>query len=67
MGNPYKAKTRRANPSPTKPTVPVGTIDKLLAWVGDDKDRAQLLLDEERSEDKPRKSLTSRLEEVLNG
>lgn len=66
MGNPYKAKTRRANPSPAKPEVPVGTIEKLLTWVGDDKDRAQLVLDQELAEERPRKSLTSQLEEIID-
>lgn len=66
MGNPYKAKTRRANPAPTTPVVPVGTIEKLLTWVGDDKSRAQLVLDQELAEERPRKSLTSQLEEILN-
>ena len=66
MGNPYKAKTRRANPVPTGPVVPVGTIEKLLTWVGDDKARAQLVLDQELTEDRPRKSLTSQLEEIIN-
>ena len=66
MGNPYKAKTRRANPSAAKPVVPVGTIEKLLTWVGDDKARAQLVLDQELTEDRPRKSLTSQLEEILD-
>lgn len=66
MGNPYKAKTRRANPAPAKTVVPVGTIEKLLTWVGDDKERAQLVLEQERAEDRPRKSLTSQLEEILD-
>ena len=66
MGNPYKAKTRRANPSSAKPVVPVGTIEKLLTWVGNDKDRAQLVLDQELTEDRPRKSLTSQLEEIID-
>lgn len=66
MGNPYKAKTRRANPTPATPVVPVGTIEKLLTWVGDDKARAQLVLSQELSEDKPRKSLASQLEEIIN-
>ena len=68
MVNPYKAKpkARRANPTPPAPEVPVGTIEKLLTWVGDDKDKAQLVLDQELTEERPRKSLTSQLEEIID-
>lgn len=66
MGNPYKAKTRRANPTPPQNLVPVGTVGELLKWVGDDKDRAQRVLDQENGEEKPRKSLTSQLEEIID-
>lgn len=64
MGNPYKAKTR-APLTPAEPSVPVGTIDQLIKWVGTDKDKAQLLLDKEMSSEKPRKSLTAQLNEIL--
>ena len=67
MGNPYRAKSKRATPSPAKSHVPAGTIAEIIRWVGDDKDRAQRALDEENKQEKPRKSLTSQLHEVLDG
>lgn len=67
MGNPYKARVRRTTPTPAEPTVPVGTIGELLKWVGDDKNRARRVLAQENSEDKPRKSLTAQLQEVIDG
>jgi len=47
--------------------VPEGSIKELKAWVGDDKDKAQLLLDDENSKDEPRKTLVKALEEIING
>lgn len=44
-----------------KQTVPGGSIDKVLAWVGDDKARAQLALEAEQGKDEPRQSLIARL------
>lgn len=67
MGNPYKARVRRTTPTPAEPTVPMGTIGELLKWVGDDKNRARRVLAQENSEDKPRKSLTAQLQEVIDG
>lgn len=66
MGNPYKARVRRTTPAPAETTVPVGTVGELLKWVGDDKDRARRVLAQENSEDKPRKSLTAQLQEVID-
>lgn len=45
--------------------VPSGTIKKVLAWVGDDKDRAQAALDAENADESPRKSLVEKLEEMI--
>lgn len=47
--------------------IPEGNITELKEWVGEDKDRAQLLLDEENSHESPRKTLVKHLEEVING
>jgi hypothetical protein len=47
--------------------VPGGSIDKVLAWVGDDSGRARQALDAEQGRDEPRQSLISRLNEKLNG
>lgn len=66
MGNPYKARVRRTTPAPVEPSIPVGTVGELLTWVGDDKDRARRVLAQENSEDKPRKSLTAQLQEVID-
>ena len=66
MGNPYKAKTRRATPTPARDEIPSGTIGQLIAWVGEDKDRARKVLAQESTEDKPRKSLTAQLEEIID-
>jgi hypothetical protein len=45
--------------------VPAGTTAEILAWVGDDKERAQRALDKEQADDKPRAGLTGELKEVL--
>jgi hypothetical protein len=45
--------------------VPEGTTAEILAWVGDDKDRAQRALDTENADEKPRKGLTGDLEALL--
>lgn len=71
MGNPYKAKSRKKTapaPEPVeqKLVAPVGTIGAVLAWVGEDKERAEVALEQEKGEDKPRKSLIAQLEEVLD-
>lgn len=66
MGNPYKAKTRRTSSSPSIPQVPEGTAGEILSWVGGDKVRAQRALIQEQGEIKPRKTLTSQLEEIIN-
>jgi hypothetical protein len=45
--------------------VPDGTTAEVLAWVGDDKARAQAALDKENADDSPRKGLTGELEQML--
>lgn len=44
-----------------------GTISAILAWVGDDKVRAMAALAAEREGGAPRKTLVSKLEDVLSG
>jgi hypothetical protein len=46
--------------------VPEGTTAEILAWVGDDQDRAQRALDKENADDKPRTGLTGELEKKLD-
>lgn len=46
---------------------PTGTVPEMLSWVGDDKDRAKRALDQELAHSKPRKSLVSDLEDIING
>lgn len=46
--------------------VPSGTTKEVLAWVGEDKDRAQRALDKEKADKKPRTGLTKELEELLD-
>lgn len=50
---------------PEKPTAPTGTSREILAWVGDDKERAQLALDAELAADRPRKGLVDDLEKLV--
>lgn len=38
-----------------------GTIDQLMAWVGDDPDRAAVALTAEQAKDKPRSTVVKRL------
>ncbi len=46
--------------------VPAGTIDEVLAWVGDDADRAQEALDAE-NEGKARSTLIEALQKLVDG
>lgn len=45
--------------------VPDGTTEEVIAWVGDDKDRAKRALDKENAGDNPRVTLVEPLEKVL--
>lgn len=73
MGNPYEPLsnasdyTKNEEPEVNTEEIPEGNISELKDWVGDDKDRAQLVLDDENSQDNPRKTLVKHLEEVING
>ena len=73
MGNPYAPKKKLVITDDITPDVveeqevPEGNIKDLLEWVGEDKDKAQLLIYEENSQDKPRKTLTNSLEAIING
>lgn len=68
MGNPYKARVKKkpVEVVESKPVVPVGSIGEILEWVGQDPERAHLALEQEKSEDRPRKTLTFQLEELVN-
>lgn len=45
--------------------LPDGTVDEVVAWVGNDQARAQLALDAEQAKDSPRKTAVAALEQVL--
>jgi anti-sigma factor ChrR (cupin superfamily) len=47
--------------------VPAGTIDEILAWVGNDTDRAGRALDAEQAARSPRKTLVTTLTELVEG
>lgn len=54
-----------ADPAPA-PAVPAGTVADVLAWVGEDVERAQLALDVEESRgDKARKGVVEPLTDLL--
>jgi hypothetical protein len=46
-------------------SVPDGTAEDVLAWVGDDSDRAVAALEAEEKRDKPRGTLIAKLEKVV--
>lgn len=46
--------------------VPSGTSKEVLAWVGDDKEKAKKALEAEESYDKPRSGLVKSLREVAS-
>lgn len=47
-------------------TVPDGTTKEVLAWVGNDADKAKLALDKEESHDEPRKGLVKELNSIID-
>lgn len=61
--------TRPVAEPATDPSGPVPadltTVGDLLDWVGNDADRAQLVLDQENAKDKPRKTLVEPLATVI--
>lgn len=44
----------------------VNTIKEILEWVGEDQDKAILVLENEEASDKPRTTLVEKLEEIIN-
>lgn len=61
-------KAGKSAPSDAPPAgdeVPDGTVDEVLAWVGDDKAKAQQALDAEEDADKPRTTLVEALEAMV--
>lgn len=54
----------REQSAPDAGSVPEGTVDEVLAWVGDDVGRALAALEHEKTRPQPRKSLIKRLEEL---
>lgn len=68
-GNPYES-SYSANPL-TEETSPlpkdVNTIKEIIDWVGENEDRAILVLEHEENSDTPRKTLIERLEVIING
>lgn len=55
-----------AEPEPDDPNaVPEGTVKEIIAWVGDDTDRAARALETERASNEPRKGLMRQLEEKI--
>lgn len=68
-GNPYapvKVNTESEAPKGDQVPVDVNTIKELLEWVGDDQDKAILVLENEESAEKPRTTLIEKLEEIIN-
>lgn len=55
-----------AEPETDLTDVPAGTVDEVIAWIGDDPERAQAALDAEDQRDKPRTTLTDHARSVLN-
>ncbi|MDF2968369.1 MAG: hypothetical protein K0Q93_2147 [Nocardioidaceae bacterium] len=47
--------------------VPVGTVEVVLAWVGEDQDRARRALAAENERDKPRAGVTAVLQLLVDG
>ena len=46
-------------------SVPTGSVDDVISWVGEDADRAALALEAENSKPSPRKTLVAALNEVV--
>ena len=58
-----QAKVEQAPADPNE--VPQGTVNELLEWVGDDKDRAQLALDAETEKASPRSTAIDAFESII--
>lgn len=59
------AKSKAPKPAPGPDEVPDGSTAEVLAWVGEDKDRAQRALDKENAGSRPRTTLVKPLAEIL--
>lgn len=55
------------DPQPVAETVPDGTAETVLAWVGDDTGRAREAIAAEEARDKPRKTLLGKLDPIAKG
>lgn len=74
-GNPFAPVTSKADKGTTvvesdnHNEIPknVNTIKEILEWVGEDQDKAILVLESEEASDKPRTTLVEKLEEIING
>lgn len=65
-GSPGRPEDAESEDAPSNGSeVPDGTVDDVLAWVGDDKARAQAALDAEQQRPTPRTSLVAELEKRL--
>jgi len=53
-----------AGPPPDPDAVPDGTAADVLAWVGDDHDKAAKALEAEQAREKPRSTLVAALEKL---
>lgn len=62
--SPIEVKSLSATVEAKSEEVPVGTVDEILNWVGDDKDRAKAALKAEKS-GKKRKSLIEELNDII--
>lgn len=73
-GNPFAPLNQKTDPKVeeeevvAKSEIPenVNTIKEIIEWVGEDQDKAVLVLENEESSDKPRTTLIERLEEIIN-
>jgi hypothetical protein len=45
---------------------PGGNVDQVMEWVGDDPQRARLVIEAERDSDRPRSTLIARASEVID-
>lgn len=61
-----EVEAEQAPAEPEVEEVPKGTVKELEDWVGEDKERAQAVLDSENANDEPRKSLVRAMEAILD-
>lgn len=63
--DPFAPGSANPAPVPVEASFQGGTTSEILAWVGDDKERAQTALEAEQAQEVPRKNLMYQLERVL--